>query len=76
MISHEMTATARILQLRNQLTMASAKPNIHLLTANTPNGIKMSILLEELGLPYTVGALTQCLWGLVANSSSVTDHSH
>lgn len=56
--------------------MASAKPNIHLLTANTPNGIKISILLEELGLPYTVGALTQCLWGLVANSSSVTDHSH
>ncbi|KAL1297028.1 hypothetical protein AAFC00_004619 [Neodothiora populina] len=30
-----------------------ATPNIHLYTAQTPNGIKISILLEELGLPYT-----------------------
>ncbi|KAI2621606.1 glutathione S-transferase [Hypoxylon sp. NC1633] len=28
--------------------------NIHLYTAQTPNGIKISILLEELGLPYNV----------------------
>jgi glutathione S-transferase len=33
--------------------MASNKrPNIHLYTAQTPNGIKISITLEELGLPY------------------------
>ncbi|KAH9205752.1 glutathione S-transferase [Leptodontidium sp. 2 PMI_412] len=29
-------------------------PNINLYTAQTPNGIKVSILLEELGLPYKV----------------------
>ena len=28
--------------------------NIHLYTAQTPNGVKISITLEELGLPYTV----------------------
>ncbi|KAK3939573.1 glutathione S-transferase [Diplogelasinospora grovesii] len=28
--------------------------NIHLYTAQTPNGIKVSMLLEELGLPYQV----------------------
>jgi glutathione S-transferase len=27
-------------------------PSIHLYTTLTPNGIKISILLEELGLPY------------------------
>jgi len=30
------------------------RPNITLYTAQTPNGIKISIALEELGLPYTV----------------------
>ena len=30
------------------------KSNIHLYTAQTPNGIKVSILLEELGLQYEV----------------------
>jgi glutathione S-transferase len=30
------------------------QPNIHLYTHQTPNGIKVSMLLEELGLPYTV----------------------
>ena len=30
---------------------------IDLYTANTPNGIKVSIALEELGLPYTVHAI-------------------
>jgi glutathione S-transferase len=29
-------------------------PDIHLYTTQTPNGIKISITLEELSLPYTV----------------------
>ncbi|KFX89689.1 hypothetical protein O988_08547 [Pseudogymnoascus sp. VKM F-3808] len=33
--------------------MAST-PDIHLYTAQTPNGVKISITLEELGLPYKV----------------------
>lgn len=37
--------------------MASQTPNIHLYTGQTPNGIKVSILLEELGLPYKVTAI-------------------
>ena len=41
----------RISQISNQITMAS-RPNIHLYTTQTPNGIKISITLEELGLPY------------------------
>lgn len=36
-------------------TMApSDRPNITLYTDSTPNGIKISIALEELGLPYKV----------------------
>lgn len=31
-----------------------AAPAITLYTAQTPNGVKISIALEELGLPYTV----------------------
>lgn len=34
--------------------MASQNSDIHLYTAQTPNGIKVSILLEELGVPYKV----------------------
>lgn len=34
--------------------MVEAKSDIHLYTAQTPNGIKISMLLEELGLPYKV----------------------
>lgn len=34
--------------------MAETKSDIHLYTAQTPNGIKVSMLLEELGLPYKV----------------------
>ena len=34
--------------------MAETKSDIHLYTAQTPNGIKASMLLEELGLPYKV----------------------
>lgn len=48
--------TTRLTQLSSQLpTMASpTRPDIHLYTTQTPNGIKISITLEELGLPYTV----------------------
>jgi glutathione S-transferase len=38
-------------------TMAETKSDIHLYTAQTPNGIKVSMLLEELGLPYKVTAI-------------------
>jgi glutathione S-transferase len=34
--------------------MASRAPDIHLYTTQTPNGIKISITLEELGIPYKV----------------------
>lgn len=34
--------------------MSSQEPSITLYTTQTPNGIKISITLEELGLPYTV----------------------
>lgn len=35
-----------------------ANSDIHLYTAKTPNGIKVSMLLEELGLPYKVTELS------------------
>ncbi|KAI5468025.1 glutathione S-transferase [Mariannaea sp. PMI_226] len=45
----------RITQLRNFFTMASKiKTDITLYTVGTPNGIKASIALEELGLDYKV----------------------
>lgn len=48
----------RLGQLESHLTANMAtQSDIHLYTAQTPNGIKVSILLEELGLPYTVGSL-------------------
>jgi glutathione S-transferase len=34
--------------------MSSQEPNITLYTVQTPNGVKISITLEELGLPYKV----------------------
>ena len=34
--------------------MATQEPNSTLYTTQTPNGIKISITLEELGLPYKV----------------------
>ena len=48
--------TTRLTQLTQQIpTMSSPKrPDIHLYTTQTPNGIKISITLEELGLPYQV----------------------
>lgn len=32
----------------------ATRPDIHLYTSQTPNGVKISITLEELGLPYEV----------------------
>jgi glutathione S-transferase len=49
--------TSRISQVAKQITSKMAeKSNIHLYTAQTPNGIKASIVLEELGLKYEVCA--------------------
>jgi glutathione S-transferase len=48
--------TSRLQQVAKQISMA-ARPDIHLYTAQTPNGIKISITLEELGLPYKVTKL-------------------
>ncbi|KAI5924392.1 glutathione S-transferase GstA [Camillea tinctor] len=45
--------TQRIAKLAKQLSLKMAEQSdIHLYTAQTPNGIKVSILLEELGLKY------------------------
>lgn len=34
-----------------------SQPNIELLTAATPNGQKISVFLEELGIPYSTTAI-------------------
>ncbi|KAK0735441.1 thioredoxin-like protein [Apiosordaria backusii] len=54
--SHLTTKTHPKTFLRNFTTKMSSnnQSNIHLYTVGTPNGIKVSILLEELGLPYKV----------------------
>ncbi len=48
----------RLIQVGSHLSLPVAKmttaTNIHLYTTQTPNGIKVSILLEELGLAYQV----------------------
>lgn len=50
--------TSRIVGItRHLFKMAAPKSDIHLYTGQTPNGIKASILLEELGLPYEVHAI-------------------
>ena len=41
----------------NTTAKMSTPSNIHLYTAQTPNGIKVSMLLEELGLSYEVTAI-------------------
>lgn len=41
----------RVTQFAKHFKMAT-RPDIHLYTTQTPNGIKISITLEELGLPY------------------------
>ena len=49
--------TSRLARIASHLKMT--KTDIHLYTTGTPNGFKVSILLEELGLKYQVGpALT------------------
>ncbi|KAI1153493.1 glutathione S-transferase [Nemania diffusa] len=45
----------RVSQIANHISSTMATPtDIHLYTAQTPNGIKVSILLEELNLQYKV----------------------
>lgn len=52
--------SARISQLGRQLFNNMGIPtDITLYTAATPNGIKASILLEELGLEYKVRHVTE-----------------
>ena len=40
------------------MSATQAKQGVTLYTAGTPNGWKASILLEELGIPYHVHALS------------------
>lgn len=49
--------TLRLRQLASQFLKMADKSDIHLYTTGTPNGIKASIMLEELGLPYEVTAI-------------------
>ncbi|KAL8397057.1 hypothetical protein RB594_003959 [Gaeumannomyces avenae] len=52
--------TARLKQLSSHLTRHAKmgiKTDFHLYTTGTPNGIKVSMLLEELGLEYKVTAI-------------------
>lgn len=59
----QLRSTTRLLHISKHLlnlrTMSSTAktPSITLYTTQTPNGIKISIALEELGLPYTVKKL-------------------
>lgn len=49
--------TTRLQQLSSHLTRhvkMGIKTDFHLYTTGTPNGIKVSMLLEELGLEYKV----------------------
>src|SRR2546429_9689684 len=65
--------------------MAQQTPDITLYTAGTPNGVKVSIVLEELGLPYKVRAISfekneqKEPWFLKINPDgkipAITDHS-
>jgi hypothetical protein len=54
------------------------KSNIHLYTAQTPNGIKVSIVLEELGLKYQVRATIVRLMypGLISTNIKYSDYQH
>ncbi|KAI0021970.1 glutathione S-transferase GstA [Xylariomycetidae sp. FL0641] len=49
--------TARLRQLTRQIAKMADQSDIHLYTTQTPNGIKISILLEELGLQYKTTAI-------------------
>lgn len=52
--------THRITHIAKQLAakMTKIPTDIHLYTLNTPNGVKVSMLLEELNLEYKVGWLS------------------
>jgi hypothetical protein len=54
------TLITRHLSTRSISTMTTSSNShpITLYTAQTPNGIKISILLEELGLPYNVHGIS------------------
>jgi len=54
--SHINRPTPKERQRLSTMATTENKPasDIHLYTAQTPNGIKVSMLLEELGLPYKV----------------------
>lgn len=43
---------------KSSTSKMASRPNIHLYTAQTPNGTKISITLEELSLPYTTTAIS------------------
>lgn len=45
--------TSRLARIASRFKMPT-KTDIHLYTSGTPNGYKVSILLEELGLEYKV----------------------
>ena len=65
--------------------MAQQTPDITLYTAGTPNGTKVSVVLEELGIPYKVRELSfekneqKEPWFLKINPNgripAITDHS-
>ncbi|OZJ04229.1 hypothetical protein BZG36_02960 [Bifiguratus adelaidae] len=68
-----------------RLTTMSSQPDITLYTVGTPNGVKVSITLEELGLPYKVHAISfkdneqKTDWFLKINPNgripAIVDHS-
>jgi hypothetical protein len=51
----------------------SSEPDIHLYTAGTPNGIKISITLEELG--YAISSPCKTTSSHVHQQSSVQDNT-
>ena len=65
--------------------VAQQSPDITLYTVRTPNGIKVSIVLEELGIPYKARAISfekneqKEPWFLKINPNgripAITDHS-
>ena len=52
-----LTQHLQILSASQPGTMADKRPDVTLYTAQTPNGIKISIALEELGLVSNLDAL-------------------
>lgn len=66
--------TARLAQLGSQLGKMATASDIHVYTAQTPNGIKISMLLEELGLTYK--ASCSCLESLVTGGDLTAHLDH